>query len=287
MSFWLFAFGAAVGSFLNVVSLRYNPEKFLLSREVIGGRSRCPKCGRELRWFELVPVLSFLLQGGSCRRCGAKISLQYPIVEILSGLIFVFVPQHIQNPYLLPTAPTDYYLLVALWVLIFLALLLLSLIDFRLSIIPDEANIFLAILGVFIVLVARSDFGVAAQGSFLGSYAALFGLRGDIWLNHIAAALIAAAIFSFIILITRGKGMGIGDLKLVVPLGLIFGWPDIVLIIGVGFVAGALVGVTLMLSKGKTLKSQVPFGPFLAAAAAIIYFFGYQLMNFYFKLFPL
>lgn len=275
----LFIFGSAVGSFLNVVALRYRPDKFLVGK-AIGGRSYCPGCGAQLRWFELIPVVSFVLQRGHCRHCGVRISIQYPIVEILSGLIFVFVPSVLSSPYL---PPATYHLQSGAWILIFITLLLVALIDLRLNIIPDEANIFLVVLGIALILLMGFNFGIEG-GSFLGSYAPIFGFRSNIWLNHAVAAAFGGIIFGLLILATRGRGMGMGDLKFAVPLGLIFGWPDILLIIGIAFIIGALVGGYAMIIRGKTLKSALPFGPFLSLSAAIIFFFGQEIANFYFNL---
>ncbi len=93
----LFVFGLAIGSFLNVVALRYDGERSLFDAGPVSGRSYCPHCGRTLRWFELVPLVSFIMQGAKCRRCHAPISFQYPLVELISGLVFVFVPWHIMS----------------------------------------------------------------------------------------------------------------------------------------------------------------------------------------------
>jgi len=280
----LFIFGAAVGSFVGVIASRYQPDRFLFSRKILGGRSHCDACGATLKWFELIPVLSFLAQRGRCRNCGARLSFKYPLVEILSGFIFVFVPLRLSGAsYLLPAA---HYLLAALWIFSFLVLLIITLIDLRLSIIPDEANILLGIFGIFTVFLSQSDFGLVG-GSFLKSYALLFGWRNNIWLNHFLAAIFGGVFFSLIIFLTRGRGMGMGDLKLAMPLGFLFGWPDIILIVGISFVIGSVCGIWTMIKKKKGLKSPLPFGPFLAASAAIVFFFGYELVSFYFRLFSL
>jgi prepilin signal peptidase PulO-like enzyme (type II secretory pathway) len=285
MAILLFVFGVAVGSFLNVVSLRYRDDKFLLSQGVIGGRSRCPHCKTALGWFELIPLLSFLLQRGRCRSCGAKISFQYPLVEFLSGLIFVFVPSRLVSQGLVISS-ASHLLLSTFWVLVFLTLLLISLIDLRLGIIPDEANVFLLFLGFLIILFTPPYFA-SGQGSFFGPYSPFFGSWGSIWPRHILAALLMGAFFGFLIYFTRGRGMGVGDLKLGIPLGFIFGWPDIVLIICASFIIGSLAGLYVIAFKNKSLKSSLPFGPFLAAAAAITFFFGYELINLYFRTFYL
>ncbi len=286
MNAFLFFVGLVVGSFLNVVILRYNPEKFLFGK-ALGGRSRCRHCKKTLRWFELVPIASFLLQGGRCRSCRAPLSLQYPIVEILSGLIFVFVPLRLgSSAFEVLAVHSNFYIPFILWVAFFLILLLIAVIDFRLLLIPDEANIFLMILATLIVFVGRARFS-AVGGSFLGSYAFLFGLRSNIWANHFFAALIAGLIFMFIVGITRGRGMGMGDVKLVVPLGFAFGWPDIVFLVMSGFIIGSIFGVCAISLGTKRLKSTLPLGPFLVGAAALTFFFGYDFLRLYFGLFRL
>src|SRR3989338_4514124 len=146
--FVLFLFGLAAGSFLNVVSLRFQPGQRLLDLRIINGRSACPHCQKTLRWYELIPLLSFIVQLGRCRSCGQRLSLQYPLVELLSGLIFVFVPYSlfsILNP--------QFSILIAVWLLIFILFLLLSIIDFRHYIIPDSINLLLAVLGVFLIIL--------------------------------------------------------------------------------------------------------------------------------------
>ncbi|MEK7195203.1 MAG: prepilin peptidase [Patescibacteria group bacterium] len=278
---WLFVLGTAAGSFLNVLALRYDPDKFLLSVEVVGGRSRCPRCGRTLLWFELIPVLSFVFERGRCLGCGERINIRYPIVEIIGGLVFVLVPLSLFSP---AASPADYYIKSAVWIFIFSTLLLVSLIDLRLSIIPDEANIFLAVLGAILVFVSRSEFGLT-EGSFLGSYSLIFGWRGDIWTNRVVAILAAGALFGFIILITRGKGMGMGDLKLSLPLGMILGWPDFLIMSSIGFILGSIVGAWSVIRGKKTGKSPLPFGPFLASATLVVFLFGKRLADLYFSLF--
>lgn len=284
----LFIFGVGFGSFLNVVALRYNPDKFIFSGS-IRGRSHCPHCGKELCWYELLPVLSFIFQRGKCRKCKTRLSLQYPAIEIISGIIFVFVP-HGLNEYFslslnyLPLVSRC--LLVILWIAAFLTLLLASLIDFRLRIIPDELPVFLILLG------AMSAFLIApywneTNVSFIKSYSYLFGLRENIWLNRLAAAIVGAVLPGFLFLITRGRGMGFGDVKLGFALGALFGWPEIILILMFSFIFGSIIGLAAIVLGRKTMKSFMPFGPFLAFASAFIFLWGYEVVDFYFRLFPL
>ncbi len=282
MNALLFIFGAALGSFINVLGVRYDPERFILDTQSIGGRSRCPWCLNTLRWFELVPIISFLIQRGRCRRCGGRISLEYPLVEIAAGLICVFVPWRVSEAQIFnfQFSISNYFPSI-LWILVFLTLLLIVLIDKRLYIIPDEASIFLGFLGAAITFLTALRGGSAS--SFIGSYAFFFGFPENIWINHVFAALAAGALFAFIIALTRGKGMGVGDLKLVIPLGFIFGWPDIVLIVALSFIIGAVYGIFAMALGKKSLKSAVPFGPFLVFASLIIFFWGQEAVGLYMR----
>ncbi|MEK7566308.1 MAG: prepilin peptidase [Patescibacteria group bacterium] len=289
----LFLAGLSVGSFINVISLRYNPEEKILSKRTIGGRSRCPYCHKELRWFELIPLLSFLWQTGKCRGCGRFLFWQYPVVEILSGLIFLLVPLKIFNfKFSILNFQTilNYQLLITvIWVLIFLIFLLISIIDFRHYIIPDQLNLSLAFLGLLLLVLNKltnlQTYKLTNSNSFLGYYGALINPFSNIWVNHFFAAFIAMFFFGAIILLTRGKGMGWGDFKLAGALGLIFGWPDILIAVMLSFVIGSIISIVLMLKRKKTMKDAVPFGPFLVIGATMVFFFGYQLVNLYFKLF--
>lgn len=288
--FWiiLFIFGLAIGSFLNVVSLRYEPGNKVFDLKIINGRSHCPHCQKTLRWYELVPLLSFIVQFGKCRSCGYKLSWQYPIVELLSGLIFVLVPFALL---------ASGYTLVAIliWILIFVLFLLLSIIDFRHYIIPDSINLFLAFLGIILITIYlifpinQLTNSLINYNSFIGHYSLLFNFSflSSIWLNHLFAAFIAMALVAMIIILSRGRGMGWGDFKLVGALGLIFGWPDILMILFLSFIVGSIFVLPLLIKKQKTMKDVVPFGPFLIIASILTFFLGYQIIDCYFKLFSL
>ncbi len=277
--FFLFVFGLAIGSFLNVVSLRYQPGQKLFDFKVIDGRSRCPHCQKQLNWYELIPVLSFIFQKGRCRSCHQKISFQYPFVEILSGLIFVFVPHNLNNFFFFSEHSDVFgFFGSLLWIIIFELFLLLAIIDFRHYIIPDSINLFLLILGVVITIFKNQ--------TFLGYYSNLFLFTENVWLNHLLGFIFAVIVFSLTIFISKGKGMGFGDLKLAAALGLIFGWPDILMILFLSFLIGGLAGIILIILKKKKMKDGLPFGPFLVTAAALTFFFGFQIINGYFVLLP-
>lgn len=185
--------------------------------------------------------------------------------------------------------PNYQLLIILIWLLVFVFLLLLSIIDLRHSIIPNQINLTLGILGLILLIIKSAGQWsiVNGQQSFLGHYAVIFGLRENIWINYSVAALLGMAIFGVIILLSRGKAMGLGDFKLVAALGLIFGWPDILMVIFLAFIIGALVSIVFLIRKKKKMKDAIPFGPFLAIGAALTFFFGYQVIGGYFKLFGL
>jgi len=278
----LFFFGAAVGSFLNVLALRYNPERFLLGRHAIGGRSHCSFCHKTLRWYELVPLLSFVIQAGRCRSCKAKLDFQYPASELIAGFIVVWTPMVVRS-YLAFVPEANVWVVSTIWVLVFWTFLLLALIDFRLHIIPDELNIFLIILGLAVLLVSPSL--PLGNTSFMGAYSLMFGLGNSIWINHLLGALFGLVFVGALIAITRGRGMGIGDLKLAIILGLIFGWPDIVMILFLAFIIGSLAAFGLMAFSKQHMKSEIAFGPYLALASILVFGFGEKILAGYFSLF--
>jgi prepilin signal peptidase PulO-like enzyme (type II secretory pathway) len=279
--FILFVFGTTIGSFLNVVALRYDGNHFVFDPKSIGGRSHCPHCQKTLRWFELIPLVSFLIQGGKCRRCGARIGWRYFIMEVLSGLIFVFIP--FRFVFVQAISPELFIFLSAFWIIAFEILLLIGYIDILLGIIPDELNVALLIIGFVITTFVAGNFGLG-NSSFLGSAAIVLGLQSNIWISHFTGALFGLLFFGGIVFVTRGKGMGMGDVKLALPLGLLFSWPDMLIITALAFVLGAVFGVGAIVFNKKSMKSAVPFGPFLVLSAAIIFFFGSMLFNAYFHM---
>jgi prepilin signal peptidase PulO-like enzyme (type II secretory pathway) len=279
----LFIFGAAIGSFLNVVALRYDGEHFLFNPKEIGGRSHCPHCKKTLAWFELFPIVSWLVLGGRCRRCKARIGFQYPLVEFLSGLIFVLVPLRFSTVAYFAMHAPHAIIFSAIWIIALEILLLVSYIDIRLGIIPDELNVALFAVGLFEVWFIAWNIGIA-NPSFFGPFSAIFGLQGNVIINHAAGALVGAGLFGGIVAVTRGRGMGLGDVKLALPLGLLFGWPDIFAIALMAFVIGGIFGILAIVFHKKTMKCALPFGPFLAMAGVIAFFGGSALFNWYFHM---
>jgi len=288
---FLFIFGACFGSFLNVVIFRYKPENFSIKN--LFGRSRCSHCHKTLRFYELFPILSFFAQAGKCRSCRARLSWQYPLVELLAGLVFVLVPLHFFDlPMIYAFPAIEAIILSVIWVVAFLVLILISAIDLRFQIIPDFLNGLLALLGIAGIFTLRyfSDFGIAnngIHGSFLGRYAMIFRVGDSLWVNFILGAVFGLILFGGLHLLTRGRGMGLGDAKLAAALGLLLGWPDIVLVSALAFIVGSIVSIFLLVKKKKKAKDQLPFGPFLAVGTALVFFFGYEIVNAYFSLFNL
>ncbi|OGM91910.1 hypothetical protein A2755_00925 [Candidatus Wolfebacteria bacterium RIFCSPHIGHO2_01_FULL_48_22] len=314
MTVLLILLGLAVGSFLNVLILRYDPDKdghserseesnggkkilrFYLRMttptflKTAGGRSRCLHCGHQLRWYELIPVVSWIIQLGKCRNCKKYISLQYPVVELASAALFVFVPWAVewllfQTGEWIPAfagMTGDMWMLYgfsAFWILVFLMLMAAFFIDVRHYVIPNYLNLSIFIAGIV--------WTVVRMGSFLGSYADLFSFGGSasevgLVLNHILGMVLGAGFFLVVIFITRGKGMGLGDAKLMAGLGLLFGYPDILIVMVLSFVLGTLYALPLLAMGKKGMKSMLPFGPFIVLASFLVFFFGTRILQGYF-----
>ncbi len=270
MTFLLGALGLLVGSYLNVLALRFSSEEgFKGSRK---GRSHCPYCKKALCWYELVPLVSFLIQGGKCRSCRKRIGLQYPIVELLSALVFILVPSQLGWSFI--TVP---------WILVFLIFILIAIIDLRLGVIPDKLNLLVAGLGLLIALLTYYG-GVSYSG--VGGYTLLFQLgEGNFWLQRLVGVILGLILFGGIYLLTRGKAMGLGDVKFAGALGILLGWPDVILALLLAFLVGALTAVPLLIIGRAAMKDALPFGPFITIGVTLVFFFGYHILNGYFHLF--
>lgn len=285
--FFLFLLGLAAGSFLNVVSLRFQPGQWVFSPKKIRGRSHCLHCLKELRWYELIPVVSFFLQAERCRSCGKKISWQYPLVELLSGLIFMTVPFWASNhPYFFQYEPFIWQF-CGIWIAVLLVLLLISLIDFRNYFIPDELLVVLFLLGcVFIAGKSQMANLAPLSGglSFLRHYSFLSVGPVNIWKNHLLAASIAGLFFALFFYLSQGRVMGGGDVKLAFVLGWLIGWPDVIMVLFLAFLLGGFAGLLLLVFHRKTMKDFLPLAPFLNLGFVLTIFFGFYLLNYYFML---
>lgn len=260
---FLFIIGLAVGSFLNVVIYRlYTGKSFLV------GRSCCPKCKKVLAWYDLIPLVSFAKTLGKCRYCGKKINSQYPLVELTTGLLFVLVVLYQPIAFSLGNLLTICYLLFAICILV-----VIFVYDLKHFIIPDKViypAIFLAFSYQSIKLLWL-DYSITP----------LVVSRVESLLNILLAAGIAGGFFLSLVFFSRGRWMGWGDIKMACFMGLLLGWPNILVALMLSFVLGGIIGLGLILTKKKVFKSQIPFGPFLSAATLISIFWGNKLINWY------
>lgn len=292
----LFTFGSIIGSFLNVLTLRYDPEGKLFDVKKLSGRSHCVQCGKILSWAELVPVLSFLFLRGKCSACGGKISWQYVFVEIASGLIFLFVPFFLSHFYEIKSSlffsgdgPWWIYTLALLWVGVFLIWLVMTVIDIRHYLIPDELNLLLGIFGIAVALLSILvvDEWPILHESFLTRFILLFSPTQNIILTHLLGMAVGAGLFGALSIFSKGRAMGFGDVKLALSTGILFGWPDIGLILILSFISGGLVGVFTIARKKKTMKDRLPFAPFFILGCILTFFLGTSIIQGYFDLFSL
>jgi leader peptidase (prepilin peptidase) / N-methyltransferase len=277
MQIIVFIFGLIVGSFLNCVVYRLDKEESFLK-----GRSYCPKCNHKLNWKDLIPVFSFIFLKGKCRYCKSKISPQYPIVEISTGLIFLLIYNFqflIYNQFIIFNLQSIIDLLYLFVVSSLLIIIFIS--DLKTFIIPDKV-LFPAIGVVFAYCV----FEFLELNNWLLPARFSLGEGGGIgvFLNYLFSALAACAFFLAIYLVSRGTWMGFGDVKLAFFMGLFLGFPQILVALFLSFFSGAIIGVGLMLLGKKRMKSEVPFGPFLIAGTFVAFFWGQTMASWYFNL---
>ena len=241
----IFGFGLIVGSFLNCVIYRLE-----IGKSFLGGHSFCPYCKHELVWHDLIPVFSFLMLKGKCRYCQKPISIQYPLIELTTAILFVLVfnSQNLLN--------TGYLLLTTSF------LIIIFVYDLKHYIIPDKV-IFPAILTSFLFLFTTNS----------------------LLLNTVLSAFGASFFFLLIYLISQGQWMGFGDVKLSFLMGLHLGFPNILVALFSAFFTGAIIGLILIAQNKKTLKSIVPFGPFLVFGTFLAMFYGELIINWYCNLF--
>ncbi len=262
-------FGLMVGSFLNVVIHRLPkmmerewhanclelqgkevPEQSKYS--IATPRSACPKCGHQISALENIPIISYLILGGKCKGCKTKISLRYPLIEALTGALIGAVAYKYGYTY------------SSMFAFIFVfALVALTFIDFDTQLLPDDITLPLLWLGLLFNLNSGfTDLKSAVIGAMLG-YLILWSVY---WLFK---------------LVTGKEGMGYGDFKLLGAIGAWFGWQMLPAVILLSSVVGAIIGIGMILFKGKTGGTAIPFGPFLALGGISALFFGQQLASYY------
>lgn len=250
IDFLVFVFGICIGSFLNVCIYRL-PE----SKSIVHPRSMCPSCGTLIRFYDNIPIFSYLALRGKCRHCEARISFRYPVVEFISGIFAVGV----FLKYGMGLEALIYYTFIA-------TLLVITFIDIDHQIIPDVITLpgipifFAASFALPKITLVESILGILIGGGSLFLVA---------WLYH---------------LLTRKEGMGGGDIKLLAMMGAIVGWKGVLFTIFVASAIGTLTGMLIIIKSGKTMKLAVPFGPFLAIGGIAYILIGPQLIAWYFNL---
>ncbi len=250
--FFLFIFGLFIGSFLLVLA-----DRLPRSENVLVGRSYCESCKKSLSWYELLPVLSYVVQKGKCRNCHVTLSPWYPVAELTTALLFVLVGM------LYPlTAP-----LLTLYVLIITCVLLVIFIaDWKYGIIP---------------------FPMVAIGVFTTTLFTLW-IRPELFISYLFTAIVSGLFFFAIFYLTQGKGMGFGDVVYAFFMGLFLGFPGIIIGLYIAFLTGAGVSLILIILKKKKLRGDtIAFGPFLVAGTLIAFLFEnyfITLFNTFFKI---
>jgi leader peptidase (prepilin peptidase)/N-methyltransferase len=265
---FIFLFGLIIGSFLNVCILRI-PE----GKSIVLPASACTKCGAAIRPYDNIPVISYLLLGGKCRKCKTKISPMYPVVEFLTGLLFLACYEAF-----------GLTLETLKWVIFSAIMIVLVFTDLRERILPDVVNYTGLAMGLVLSLFTRPSDGMAL---WLANHT--FDFPPPTPVISLADALFGAAIGSGLLWLVseayfrlRGReGMGLGDVKMMLMAGAFLGAKRTLLTIFVGSVLGSVLGLLFMVARRKDSEYELPFGTFLGMAAVLVVFFGTSVINWY------
>src|SRR5918993_1267597 len=239
-------FGACIGSFLNVVIYRLP-----LGQSIVSPPSQCPKCGYRLQWYDNIPIIGWVLLGGRCRKCRNPISIQYPIVELITALLFILVV------WLTPVGP-----LLATRLLLVCILIALFGIDLEHQILPNSITLPGIIAGLLLSLIAPPGLRDALIGVVVGGgilYAIAWGYY--LW--------------------RREEGLGMGGVKMLAMIGAFLGWKAVLVTLILSSFSGALVGVGLMAFSRGSMKLALPFGTFLSLGALAAMLVGEPLVAWY------
>lgn len=244
---FVFFFGAIVGSFLNVCIHRIPS-----GQSIVTPPSHCPSCNENVRPYDNIPIVSWLLLGGKCRFCKGRISIRYPLVELLTALLTLFLFRQY-----------GFSVEFATLFLFCVALIIITFIDLDHQIIPDGISLPGIPLGfAFSFLLPHVGWKSSLIGILVGG----------------GSLLVVASVYE---LVTKKEGMGGGDIKLLAMMGAFLGWKAIPFIIFVSSLLGSVIGISVMIAQKKDSKLAIPFGPFLAAAAIIYIFFGENIIGWY------
>ncbi len=246
----IFVFGLIVGSFINAVLYRLP-----LNRSSLRGRSFCPHCKHTLATMDLVPVISFIGLRGKCRYCRKPISWQYPLLELTTAIVFLISYLRLVSLYSFGPTLMGYFIFYAV---ILGYLIVIFMYDLRHYLILDKVLIPAAIIAV----IANVLLGVSWVSMLIG---AIFG-GGVFWIQYV---------------LSRGRAIGGGDIRLGVLMGLLLSWPNVLVAIFVAYMAGLVVGVPLLIMGAKKLSSKIPFGTFLAVGTYVALLWGKDLLQWY------
>lgn len=233
-------FGLCIGSFLNVCIYRIPKHE-----DIVKLPSHCMSCGRQLKWYELIPVFSFLFQGGRCRGCKTRLSVQYPIIELLNGLLYLIC-------FTLFGLSAD----TAIYCLLTSVLIVISVIDWRYYEIPLGCNVFILCIGVIRVVTDLPH-----------------------WATYVIGFFAISVILYFINVLTKGRAIGGGDVKLMAAAGLVVGWQNIILSLVIASIVGSIIHIIRM--KISDVDNRLAFGPYLSFGILISALFGNQIISLY------
>ena len=239
-------FGACIGSFLNVVIYRVP-----LGQSIVSPPSRCPKCGNRLPWHDNLPIVGWLLLGGRCRQCKNPISIQYPLVELITALLFVLVV------WLTPPGP----LMVSRLLFVCILIALFG-IDLEHQILPNAITLPGIVAGVLLSFIAPPGWRDALLGVLLGA-GILYAVAGAYYLWR------------------RQEGLGMGDVKMLAMIGAFLGWKAVLVTMALSSFSGAAIGLTMIAAQRGGMKLALPFGTFLAIGALVAMFVGEPLVTWY------
>lgn len=249
-------FGLIIGSFLNCLIWR------LHSRESLWGRSHCTTCQGLIAWYDNIPFLSYVNLGGRCRHCKKKISWRYPLVELITAVLFMMAFVRLLYSFGAIETWSSYAWLTLIRDWLFIAsLIVIFVTDALWYLIYDEVVLPVTVIVGIINLIL-----------------------GISWQNMLFSATIGSGFFIIQFIVSRGKWIGGGDIRLGLLLGVALGWPLIIPAIFLAYLLGAVVGIGLLSFKKKDWKSLLPLGTFLAIAGVITLFYGYEIINWYLRL---
>lgn len=257
---FFFILGLIVGSFLNAVIYRMKKKE-----SFVRGRSYCPHCSHELSFFDLIPVFSFIMLKGRCRYCNEKISWQYPLVEIFTGILFTL------SYFWIPFGGIIGSITLLYLFIVFSLVIIVFVYDLRYFLIPSMVVYLLA--GVALLYRVIGAFAFFKNGFDLVSLQAI--------VIPLVSGISAAGFFFLIWAISKGSWMGLGDSEVALFIGIFLGFPKTILALFIAFLVGSVVGLALVALDKKGFKSEVPFAPFLIFGTVLAFFWGAEIISWY------